>query len=64
MNINSNNHKIMESNKKEMYNSPEVDIFEVKTEGVICASGLRDSYGDSNNGVDPGLLDGNGIWNW
>ena len=54
----------MESNKKEMYNSPEVDIFEVKTEGVICASGLRDSYGDSNNGVDPGLLDGNGIWNW
>ena len=54
----------MESNNKEMYNSPEVDIFEVKTEGVICASGLRDSYGDSNNGVDPGLLDGNGIWNW
>lgn len=54
----------MESNKKEMYNSPEVDIFEVKTEGVICASGLRDSYGDSNDGIDPGLLDGNGIWNW
>ena len=29
----------MEPNKKEMYNSPEVDIFEVKTEGVICTSG-------------------------
>ena len=28
----------MEPNKKEMYNSPEVDIFEVKTEGVICES--------------------------
>ena len=29
----------MKPNKKEMYNSPEVDIFEVKTEGVICTSG-------------------------
>ncbi len=28
----------MEPNKKEMYNSPEVDIFEVKTEGVVCQS--------------------------
>ena len=29
----------MKPNKKEMYLSPEVDIFEVKTEGVICTSG-------------------------
>ena len=29
----------MEINKKEMYLSPEVHIFEVKTEGVICGSG-------------------------
>ena len=29
----------MKPNKKEMYLSPEVDIFEVKTEGVICVSG-------------------------
>ena len=28
----------MTPNKKEMYLSPEVDIFEVKTEGVICVS--------------------------
>lgn len=54
----------MEPNKKEMYLSPEVTAFEVKTEGVICQSGLRDSYGDSNDGIDPSLLDGNGIWNW
>ena len=29
----------MEINKKEMYISPEAKTFEVKTEGVICASG-------------------------
>ncbi len=29
----------MEIKKKELYLSPEVDIFEVKTEGVICVSG-------------------------
>jgi len=29
----------MEPNKKEMYLSPEVTAFEVKTEGVICLSG-------------------------
>ena len=28
----------MEIKKKELYLSPEVDIFEVKQEGVICAS--------------------------
>ena len=34
----------MKPNKKEMYNSPEVDIFEVKTEGVICGSGKLQNY--------------------
>ena len=29
----------MELNKKELYLSPEVKTFEVKTEGVICESG-------------------------
>ena len=29
----------MEIKKKELYLSPEVHIFEVKTEGVICVSG-------------------------
>ena len=29
----------MKPNKKEMYLSPEVTTFEVKTEGVICTSG-------------------------
>ena len=28
----------MELNKKELYLSPEVKTFEVKTEGVICGS--------------------------
>ena len=48
----------MELNKKEMYLPPEVDISEMKTEGVICGS-LTDS-GDYNNGGDPfasGLVD-------
>ena len=54
----------MKTKHNELYESPVTEVVEVKQEGVICASGLRDSYGDSNNGVDPGLLDGNGIWNW
>ncbi len=29
----------MEIKKKELYLSPEVHIFEVKSEGVICTSG-------------------------
>ena len=28
----------METNKKEMYISPEAEVFEVKSEGVICGS--------------------------
>ena len=29
----------MKTNKKEKYLSPEAEVFEVKTEGVICVSG-------------------------
>ena len=44
----------MEIKKKELYLSPEVHIFEVKTEGVICVSGsesLQDYYWN-NKGND------------
>ena len=37
--------------QKKMYLSPEVDIFEVKTEGVLCGS-LTDPD-DYDNGGDP-----------
>ena len=37
--------------EKQYYRSPEVDIFEVKTEGVICGS-LTDPD-DYNNAPDP-----------
>ena len=40
----------MEPNKKEIYCSPEVKIFEVKTEGVICASGDPQPYNDPFGG--------------
>ena len=49
--------------KEVLYLSPDVMVFEVKTEGVICQSALRDGYGTANEGVDPSQLDG-GIWNW
>ena len=29
-------------NKKELYTSPEVDVFTVQTEGVICQSGITE----------------------
>lgn len=29
----------MEQDNKEIYYSPEMNVFEVKTEGVICGSG-------------------------
>jgi len=54
----------METKHKELYETPTTYVLEVKTEGVICGSVLRDSYGNANNGVDPSLLDGEGIWNW
>lgn len=50
--------------QRELYEAPTISVVEMKQEGVICTSGLRDSYGDSNGGIDPGLLDGDGIWNW
>ena len=43
----------MEINKKELYLSPEVKIFEVKQEGVICDSGRLNSPDNYNNGGDP-----------
>lgn len=45
------NHKLMETNKKEQYYSPEVLILEVKSEGVICGS-LTDPA-DYPSGIDP-----------
>ena len=41
----------MELKKKEKYLSPEAEVFEVKSEGVICGS-LTDPN-DYNNGGDP-----------
>ena len=37
-------------NKKELYTSPEVDVFVVQTEGVICQS-----FGAGS--IEPGALD-------
>ena len=54
----------METKNKIIYAPPMAETVEVKAEGVICESGLRDSYGTANDGIDPGLLDGNGVWNW
>ena len=54
----------METKNKIIYAPPMAKTVEVKAEGVICQSGLRDSYGTANDGIDSGLLDGNGIWNW
>ena len=38
--------------QKEMYLSPEADIFEVNTEGAICTGSLTDPD-DYSNGGDP-----------
>ena len=54
----------METKNKIIYAPPMAETVEVKAEGVICESGLRDSYGTANDGIDPGLLDGDGIWTW
>lgn len=54
----------MNTEHKELYDAPSTIVFEVKTEGVICESGLRDSYGTANDGIDPSSLDGDGIWIW
>ena len=44
----------MEIKKKELYLSPEVHIFEVKTEGVICQSLVEDVLQDPNDYIDGG----------
>lgn len=41
--------------KKELYTSPEVDVFVIQTEGVICQSG---DFGINGFGEDPDPLDG------
>ena len=38
---------------KELYDAPSMLVFEVKTEGVICTSGLLDDPSDYLNGGDP-----------
>lgn len=40
----------MEAKHKELYEAPSATVFEVKVEGVICASGVeanRSDYGDA-----------------
>ena len=54
----------METKNKIIYAPPMAETVEVKAEGVVCESGLRGSYGNANDGIDPGLLDGSGIWTW
>ena len=40
-------HKLMEiKNNKELYDAPSTSVFEVKTEGVICTSGLKNGQLD------------------
>ena len=42
---NHTKHKLMKIKyKKELYDAPSMHIFEVKTEGVICASGDPQDY--------------------
>ncbi len=53
----------MKTKNKIIYAPPMAETVEVKAEGVICESGLRNGYGTANEGVDPSQLDG-GIWNW
>ena len=42
----------MELNKKEMYYSPEAQVFEVKIEGVICGSVDIERDDDYGNYID------------
>lgn len=44
-------------NKKLEYLTPEVDVFTVQTEGVICQSGFE------SNAIDNGILDDWGTLN-
>ena len=44
----------MELNKKELYLSPEVKTFEVKTVGVVCQSLPEGALPDPNDYIDGG----------
>ena len=39
----------MEAKQKELYEAPSMMVFEVKQEGVICASGGTEQFGNGNN---------------
>ena len=39
----------METKQKELYEAPSTMVFEVKQEGVICASGGTEQFGNGNN---------------
>lgn len=39
----------METKLKELYEAPSTKVFEVKQEGVICASGGTEQFGNGNN---------------
>jgi len=34
---------------RELYEAPEVEVLEVKSEGIICGSGETEQYGPGNN---------------
>jgi hypothetical protein len=34
---------------RELYDAPEVEVLEVKSEGIICGSGETEQYGPGNN---------------
>ena len=46
-----NNH--METKHKDLYDAPSTRVFEVKTEGVICTSGIPDPLDPFTPGGDP-----------
>ena len=39
-------------------------VREVIFDEGFCVSGMREDYGDSNPGTNPGDLDGDGYWAW
>ena len=53
----------MDKEHIELYIAPTTEVLEVGYEGVICQSGLRNGYGDSNPGVLPADIS-DGFWNW
>ena len=46
----------MDIKKKELYDAPSTRVFEVKTAGVICTSGLLDDPIDYLSDDDPFLF--------